>query len=90
MPLDELEIGVGVQLGQVRTLRQDIYEERLRDLQLLPPQKPVEVVVWNPSAADPSVFPSMLHCCAWLSESLVMCSGLLYILRSWFAVFACV
>ena len=55
--LDDLEVGVGLDKGQVRPLREEIYKERLRDLMKVKPDKPLDVTVWNPSLADPSMFP---------------------------------
>ena len=62
MSLDDLEIGVGLEKGQVRPLREDIYKERLSDLLKVMPDKPVDVTVWNPSLADPSM-PPMQNLC---------------------------
>ena len=53
--LDQLEINVGVERGQVRQLQESIFQERLRDMELVPPDKPIEVIVWNQSLADTSM-----------------------------------
>lgn len=54
--LEDLEIDVGLDKGQVRRMREDVYQMRLRDLEMVTPERPVEVTVWNPSAVDPGVF----------------------------------
>ena len=55
--LDQLEIGVGVEAGQVRDLDESIWREHMADLQAVPPEGPLSITVWNPSLADQS----MLH-----------------------------
>ena len=55
LSLDQLEINIGVERGQVRQLQETIYQERLRDMELVPPDKPIEVIVWNQSLADTSM-----------------------------------
>ena len=55
IPLDELEVGVGIEKGQVRQLRQELVQKRLESLEQVPPDRPVDVTVWNPSVANPSM-----------------------------------
>lgn len=55
MSIDNLEIDVGIAMGQVRSLQADIVAERIADLTLLPPAEPLPVTVWNPSIAEPGV-----------------------------------
>ena len=57
LSLDDLEVGVGLTRGQVRPLSEDTVKQRLANLQQVPPDRPVDVTVWNPSMADPSMFP---------------------------------
>lgn len=57
IPLDELEIGVGLAKGQVRELSEEVYLKRLKNLEQVRPDRPVDVTVWNPSLTDPSMLP---------------------------------
>ena len=69
VPLDELEVGVGIEKGQVRQLREELVQKRLDSLQQVPPDRPVDVTVWNPSVADPSMLPLFSTCFVSLSSS---------------------
>ena len=65
--LDQLEIGVGVEAGQVRDLDESIWREHMADLQAVPLEDPLSITVWNPSLADQS----MLHLSLWTNGVLL-------------------
>ena len=53
--LDDLDIGVGVEVGQVREVSADIWQGHMKDLDDIPPDHHLQVTVWNPSLADQSM-----------------------------------
>ena len=55
VPLDELEVGVGIDKDQVRQLRQELVQKRPESLEQDAPNRPVDVTVLNPRVANRSM-----------------------------------
>lgn len=58
VPLEQLDVGIGLAGGQIRLLAEDQVQEALKGFQQVPPTKPIDVTVWNPNLADPGLPPT--------------------------------
>ena len=58
VPLEQLDVGIGLAGGQIRLLAEDQVHEALKGFQQVPPTKPIDVTVWNPNLADPGLPPT--------------------------------
>ena len=59
VPLEQLDVGIGLAGGQIRLLAEDQVQEALKGFQQVPPTNPIDVTLWNSNLADQGLPPTL-------------------------------